>query len=259
MKSKVIIFLSFMVFSFFSCGGGRKSAGKEAEVTVVATSSWTAAYARAAGAENILVLAPIEMNHPSEYELRPGDIPKLMKATIIIYAGYEVMTARLQKGLDIPPEKLLQIDTDYNYESIAQTVTKLAFKLGTENKARENLIEIRHILDEGKRAVREKHIAGEKVVVHRFQTSLAKELGLVPVFIFGPVAPEAADILSVSKANVTYILDNRHNPVGLPFREVLPYTLYKQLINFPGHLCTKTLSDVIRYNISQIIGETLLK
>ena len=234
-----------------TCSGGKTKTG----VVVVATSSWTAAYAQAAGADNVVVLAPYTMAHPSEYELRPGDIPKLMEATVIVYAGYEVMTERLTKGLNLPPEKLLLVETEYNYTRIAQSVMELAALLGTEHIARENLLEIKSAFEEGRKAVNEKKWTGQKVVVHRFLAPLAQELGLTPVVIFGPGAPEASDIVTVSKSNAFMIMDNRHNPVGLPFKEVLPYALYKQLLNFPGHLGTKSLSDVIHYNVSQILSE----
>ena len=237
---------------FFNACGGRKM---KTGTVVVATSSWTAAYALAAGAENVVVLAPYTMAHPSEYELRPGDIPKLMEASVIVYAGYEVITERLTKGLDLPPEKILRIDTEYSYATIEQSVMELADRLGTENIARENLFEIRSAFEDGRKAIKEKKLTGQKVVVNRFLTPLAQELGLVPVVIFGPGAPEAAEIVTVSKSNAFIIMDNRHNPVGLPFKEVLPYALYRQLLNFPGHLGTKSLSDVIRYNVSQILSE----
>ena len=233
-----------------SCGGRKTNTG-----AVVATSSWTAAYAQAAGAENVVVLAPYTMAHPSEYELRPSDIPILMEAKMIVYAGYEVMTDRLTKGLDLPPEKLIPVNTEYNYSSIAQSVMELAALLGTEDIARENLLEIKIAFEDGRKAVNAKRWTGQKVVAHRFLAPLAQELGLTPVVIFGPGEPEAADILSVSKSGVLIIMDNRHNPVGHPFREVLPYALYKQLLNFPGHLGTKSLSDVIRYNVAQLLLE----
>jgi len=250
-QAYITVYLICAFLLICSCGG-RKT---KTDVVVVATSSWTAAYAQAAGAENVVVLAPHTMAHPSEYELRPSDIPKLMEATVIVYAGYEVMTEQLTKGLDLPPEKLFPVITEYNYVSIAQSVMELATRLGTENIAHENLVEIQSAFEDGRETVKNKKWTGQKVVVHRFLTPFAQELGLVPVVIFGPGAPEAAEIVTVSKSSAFIIMDNRHNPVGLPFKEVMPYALYKQLLNFPGLLGTKTLSDVIRYNVSQIVSE----
>jgi len=222
---------------------------------VVTTSSWSAAYAWAAGAEKVVALAPFDMVHPSEYELRPGDIPMLKDAGLIIYAGYEIMTERLQKGLDIPPDKLLRIATNYNYEDMEKSIMKIAVKLGTESIARENLIEIRQIFNDMRKTLDEKGLSGQPVVVHRLQTSFVLELGLTPVIFFGPASPEASEFIAVSKADASYIVDNIHNPVGQPFKEVLPHVPYIQLMNFPGQKGTKTLVDVIRYNSSQLMQD----
>ena len=238
---------------FCACGGKKKDADRDNSGAVVVTSSWTAAYAQAAGAENVVVLAPFEMAHPSEYELRPSDIPILKEATVIVYAGYEVMTERLTKGLDLPSEKLFLVTTEYNFATIEKSVIGLAVKLGTESVARQNLLEIQNAFDDGRKALGERKWTGQKVVVSRFLVPLARELGLVPVMIFGPGAPEVADIVAVAKSDAVIIMDNSHNPVGQPFKEVLPHALYVQLLNFPGQYETKTLPDVIRYNISQLL------
>ena len=253
MKSfiKYTISLTLTAILFFSCSGKKSSSSGDSTI-VIATSSWTAAYAEAAGAENVTVLAPFEMEHPSEYELRPGDISKLMKADVIIYAGYEVMTERLKKGLDIPQEKLLLVNTDYSYEKIEKSILSIAARLGTERVAHENLLDIRRTFDEGRKAVSEKNIAKRPIIAHRFQSSLVNELGLVPVAVFGPASPEVSAIANVSKIQAPLIIDNIHNPVGQPFKEVSSDAHHILLLNFPGMKGTKTITDVIRYNVAEI-------
>ncbi|MDR0742893.1 MAG: hypothetical protein LBF05_00845 [Tannerella sp.] len=238
---------------FVSCQGKKRTS--HSDRVVVATTAWTAAYAEAAGAGEVVILAPFEMEHPSEYELRPGDIPEIMNAELIVYAGYEVMTDRLKKGLDIPQEKLLLVDTDYRYEAIVQSVMNIAKHLGTEDIARDNLFTVRRALDDGRSMLREKNMSDKPVMVHRFQSSIAGELGLRPVVLFGPSAPEASEIAEAAKKEVFMIIDNFHNPVGQPLKEVLSDKKYVRFLNFPGLKGTKTLTDVIRYNISQIVAE----
>ncbi|HEY3388170.1 MAG TPA: hypothetical protein VGK38_01255, partial [Prolixibacteraceae bacterium] len=116
---------------------------------VVATTSWTAAYALAAGATDVTVLAPYEMVHPSEYELRPGDIGRLTSANLIIYAGYEVMVDQIKAGLKIPQDKMVKISTSYNYAEIEASVMLIANRLGTEQIAKKNLEEIKQLLSDG--------------------------------------------------------------------------------------------------------------
>jgi len=255
MKALYLSCFIFIASMLLSCQGRKSSSdasGADAEPVIVATTSWTAAYAKTAGAENIIILAPFEMEHPSEYELRPGDISKLINAKVIIYAGYEVMTKRLKKGLDIPQEKLLYVDTDYSYEKIEQSVMNIAAVLGTEDIARENMLEIRRVFDEGRKEIERNNLSGQPVVVHRFQSSLIRELRLTPVALFGPASPEASEIAAISKIQTPLIIDNIHNPVGQSFKEVLPTARYEQLLNFPGLEGTKTVTDVIRYNILRI-------
>ncbi|MDR1724073.1 MAG: hypothetical protein LBR84_09085 [Tannerella sp.] len=243
-----LIIISLVAVFFVSCKG-RKS-GQESASVVIATSSWTAAYAEVAGAENVVVLAPFEMEHPSEYELRPTDIAKLTEAKLIIYAGYEVMAEKLQVGLGIPADKLLKVNTDYSYEAIERSVLEISRKTDSEAKARENLAEIRRVFDEGRAALTA--FSGKPVAVHRFQASLAKELGLDARIIFGPAHPEASVIAKAAGSGAALIIDNRHNPVGLPLKEVLPEARYVEFLNFPGASGTKNLADVIRYNVSLI-------
>jgi ABC-type metal ion transport system, periplasmic component/surface adhesin len=256
MKSllKYTIPIALTAILFFSCSGKKSSSSGDSTI-IIATSSWTAAYAEAAGAENVTVLAPFEMEHPSEYELRPGDISKLMNADVIIYAGYEVMTERLKKGLDIPQDKLLLVNTDYSFAAIEKSILNIAARLGTGIVARENLLDIRRAFDEGRKAVSEKNIANRPIIAHRFQSSLVSELGLVPVAVFGPASPEASAIANISKIQAPLIVDNIHNPVGLPFKEVSSDSRLIQLLNFPGMKGTKTITDVIRYNVAQITSD----
>ncbi len=73
MKNFLGIFLISLLF--VTCKEPVKS-----DITVVATNSWTGAFARAAGAKNVVILAPFDMEHPSEYELRAADIPLVVNA-----------------------------------------------------------------------------------------------------------------------------------------------------------------------------------
>ncbi|MBE0655475.1 MAG: hypothetical protein IH594_16860, partial [Bacteroidales bacterium] len=104
MKSRTLIFLPFLLL--VQC-----KTNPAAEGGIIATNSWTAAYALAAGVDDVTVLAPYEMVHPSEYEMRPGDIARIEKADLVIYAGYEVMIDQIKTGLSLPEEKMLAILT----------------------------------------------------------------------------------------------------------------------------------------------------
>jgi len=225
------------------------------EPEVIATTSWTAAYALAAGATNVSVLAPSEMVHPSEYELRPTDISRLSKANLIVYAGYEVMVDQIKSGLKIPDGKMLKISTSYNYNEIEESVMQIAKRLGTEQAAIKNLDEIKQLFLNGRIEVQKRGLDKEKILVHFFQESFARDLGINPTMIFGPAPPEPKEILEMAQTKAVLILDNIHNPVGGAAKDILQNADYKLLLNFPGLNKTRTIADVIRYNIDQIVSK----
>ena len=248
MKRNLFILLIFCCLS--SCNN-KPSPSKG----VIATTSWTAAYALAAGATDVSVLAPYELVHPSEYELRPGDIGRLAKTNLIIYAGYEVMVNQIKAGLKIPDEKLVKISTSYNFTEIEESVMIIAKRLGTEQTAKKNLEEIRQLLLSGKTAVHNSGLDQQSVLVHFFQESFAKEMGITPSMIFGPAPPEPKQILGMTHTRAVMIMDNAHNPVGGSVKEILKKSNYILLLNFPGLYQTRTIADVIRYNIDQLIAK----
>jgi len=248
---KIYIHSLFLALIFLSCQEPAKK-----ETMVVATNSWTAAFAKAAGAQNIVILAPMEMAHPAEYELRAVDIPLVMNAKVIIYAGYETMVKRLQSGMELKKEVLLQIETDYNMETIEKSVMEIAQRLGTEKIALQNLDSIRHILLEGRANFDRTGTNATPLLVNFFQQSIVKEMGFNIAGVFGPGSLEAADIDRMARFNSTIVVDNEHNPVGKPIQNAISSMSYRQLLNFPGLHQTATLQDVIKYNILQLSSIT---
>lgn len=242
------VWLSVLILSLaISCSVPPKS-----EPAVVTTNGWTAAFAKAAGAKKIIVLAPYEMTHPAEYELKASDIPVLINARLFIYAGYESMVQRIQSGMNIDPERMLKIETDYSMAIIEQSVMKIAQILGTENIARRNIDSIRLLMTEGKNRLQNLGANRQPLVVNFFQKSIVTELGLTIGEVFGPTPLEATDIDRVAKNSKGMIVDNEHNPVGKPLQMIGRESTYVQLLNFPGNHHTTTLKDVIQYNISQL-------
>ena len=239
------VLLSFLLF--ISCMEASKK-----EAMVVATNAWTAAYARTAGAKNVVTLAPMEMAHPAEYELRAVDIPLVMHAKLIIYAGYETMVNRLQNSMELKKEVLQKIDTDYDMETIEKSVMEIAQRLGTEKEALQNLDSIRSLLLEGRAQFDKTGMNGSPVLVNFFQQAIVKEMGFEIAGVFGPAALEAGDIDRMVQLRSVMIIDNEHNPVGKPLLKANPSLEYRQLLNFPGMHQTKTLQEVIQYNLQQL-------
>ena len=129
---------------------------------------------------------------------------------------------------------------------------EIAQRLGTEKIALQNIDSIRHLMIEAKLQFDKSGLNSTPVLVNFFQQSIAKELGFEITGVFGPAALEAGDLNRMAKANSGLILDNEHNPVGLPLKAIKTDAGYKKLLNFPGMHHTVTLQDVIKYNIRQI-------
>jgi ABC-type Zn uptake system ZnuABC Zn-binding protein ZnuA len=90
----------------------------------------------------VYVLAPAEMQHPTEYELNIDDVDKIRHAELIVCGGYEIMMDRIREGLKIGPERILEIKTDYNMEHIRSSVQAISAEMGTGETAEENIREI---------------------------------------------------------------------------------------------------------------------
>jgi len=226
---------------------------EQERTTVVASSSWTAAYIRAAGISEVDILAPSDMQHPSEYELNIDDIKKLRNTDLIVCGGYEIMMEKIRTGLNIDSGKIVQIKTDYNLEHIRSSIRTIAAKMGTENIATKHIEEIERVFNASKERIRQAGIDQHPVLVQFFIQPIARELDLDVADIFGPRPLEVFDIRDLMNQNFSLILDNAHNPVSAPLVETRPGIKVVYLINFPGKDGTESLADVIQYNVDRIL------
>lgn len=226
-------------------------------MNVVVTSSWTGAYAMMAGAEAYELLAPSDMQHPTEYELQIEDIRKIRDADIIICGGYEVMMERIRSGLNIDPDKILQIKTDYNEDHIVQSVMNIANRIGTTEQAIENLKKLNKVYEESRTKISKAGLQDVPVIVQFFIRPLAEAFGMEVNGIFGPRQLEAFNIQEMMALEFDLILDNAHNPSAGPLAESKGNVPVAYLINFPGQGGTESLEDVINYNLEAIFNASV--
>jgi zinc transport system substrate-binding protein len=222
---------------------------------VVATNAWTAAFAIAAGAENVEVLAPYEMQHPADYELRPGDIQRVMTSKLFVYAGYEVMANQVISALNLSENRTLKIQTDYSLQAIDSSVLRIAYYLGTQEKAEKNLTAIKQLFSNAGDSIRFRGLDTIPVLVQYFQVPFARELGMNIAGVFGPAPPEPGELLLLTKTGARLILDNAHSPSGEALKETMKGVDYRLLVNFPGSNGMITLEDVIRNNVKVILQD----
>lgn len=220
----------------------------EAQQQVLVTTPWTAAFARVAGAQEVDLLAPYEMRHPPEYELRATDLRRIEEADLVVYAGYERMIERLQRALGEGNVSSVQITTVHTMETIEESAMKIAAALGTEEAARRNLAEIDEFFADWRRELVSFGLDEAPVIVHGFQGALMRDLGVNVVGTFGPGPLEAQQIARLSGSDAVVIIDNWHNEVTGPLTETMPGVPVVSFVNFPGHEGTRTILDVLQYN-----------
>ncbi len=222
------------------------ASAQSAQPRVVATNTWTAALATAAGARQVVTLAPADLRHPAEYELKPSDIAVLQDADLIVYTGFETMAKRLADTAGSRKIKMVQIDADYSMKTLQASIQAIAAVLGTSDQAAASLKALQDYLDGWRAELRASGVYGAPVLVHVFQQPLMEELGFTIKGVFGPAPLEATDITKLSAQKVDYIIDNWHNEVAAPLLETVRGARFASLINFPGPDGTTTLLDVLK-------------
>jgi zinc transport system substrate-binding protein len=233
---------------------------QQRHVRVVATNSWTAALAAAAGAADITTLAPTDLRHPAEYELKPSDVAALQGADLIVSTGFEVMAKKLAEAAGSRGIRVLQIGADYSLATMRASLLAIADQLGSGPTARGSLKALEDFLSSWKAELAAAGLSGDPVVVHLFHEPLMAELGFKVAGIFGPGPLEAAQIARLSALKARFIVDNWHNEAGAPLRETMRSSRYVSLINFPGPDGTTSLLDVLadnraRLKAAEVLGE----
>jgi hypothetical protein len=240
---------------FLGMAGCLGAQGKQ--IRIVATTSWTAALATAAGASRVLTIAPSDLRHPAEYDLKPSDVAAINGADLIVSTGFEVMAKRLAEAAGSRKIRILQVDADYSLATLRRSILAIAAVTGTEPQARASISALEDFIASWKADLRAQGLAGSPVIVHLFQQPLAQELGFTVTGVFGPAPLEAAQISRLSALKASLVIDNWHNEVTDPLRETMRGARFASLINFPGPDGTVTLLDVLADNRKRLAEAAL--
>jgi zinc transport system substrate-binding protein len=227
------------------------------QVRIVATTSWTAALAAAAGATDVRAIAPSDLRHPAEYDMKPSDVAAISGADLIVSTGFEVMAKRLAEAAGSRKIRILQVDADYSLATLRRSIMAIAAVTGTEPQARAAIAALEDFMTSWKADLRGRGLAGAPVIVHLFQQPLAEELGFAVAGVFGPAPLEAAQISRLSGRRAALVIDNWHNEVAGPLRETMREARFASLINFPGPDGTVTLLDVLADNRKRLEAAAL--
>ncbi|AEF80863.1 metal ABC transporter solute-binding protein, Zn/Mn family [Leadbettera azotonutricia] len=248
----LVVFLFAVSFLLFAGGKNDSSVGASAGgKAVLASTSWVAAIAKAGGAESVRILAPLDLRHPPEYELKPSDLAAASKADIIIYAGWEQFAKKLAETAGSAGVRIVTVNTSNTPEDLRAEAEKIARILGTEERFAEWWKNFEPFAED----LREKIIAAypdRRAVVQRMQTPFAAWLGFEIIGEYGPAEPSPAVILQMVQLRPGLVIDNYHGPSGQPIAEAARAS-YAELLNFPGKDGTLSIEDVFRYNADVLI------
>jgi zinc transport system substrate-binding protein len=226
---------------------------------VVASTSWTAAFVRAAGVSEVRVLAPYEMRHPSDYVVRPSDLLAVRDADVVVYAGYEAMAQRLVEAADGNRARLVRIDTRNDPVTVAASLAVLGEVFGTRAEAAAYAARVEEFFASWRDEVRRGGQAGAPVVTHTFQRPIAVSLGLEVIGEFGPAPLEAARIVTLAKLAPRFLVDTWHNEIGRPLAETMKGTPYVSWLNFPVDPARPGLLDVLEENRARLAAAFSLR
>ena len=248
---KTLLFTA--VVSLLTCGflfAKPKKADYSSGVKVVASTSWTAAFADIAGADQVDVIAPANLRHPPEYEVTVGDIQKIHESNYFIYAGFERMMKTF--GDSVGKTEMVKIRCDNSVENVLAQTKKIADLLGTQEICEKRIKDFLDAEEYGKKTVTKKGLKEAKVLCNVNQIYLAKDLGFEVAGTFGPGPVTADQIADAKTGNYVLIIDNVHNPVGTPLAEVAPEAKYVIWRNFPEKVERGALVKVIKANIDTL-------
>lgn len=249
-RQKFFVLLLVLLLAGVAVSPGGAGWCAASKVVVVASTSWAGAIAAAAGADEVRVLAPLELRHPPEYDYRPSDIARLKEATAFVYAGYEPFANKLLAASGFPKSQTFTVLTENVPETLKQQAGMLAAKLGTQAREAEWEIRFNQVTAVIRSRAEQKKIAQIKVLVQQHQQPFVKWLGYRIVGVFGAEEMSPAKVLAYSKLGATLIIDNFHNPQGKPIAEI-SRCQYADLINFPSPQAP-TLIELFQENAARL-------
>ncbi|GAA0665568.1 hypothetical protein GCM10010193_16210 [Kitasatospora atroaurantiaca] len=235
-----LVALSAGLLLLTACGSSKSGTTADAAATaqakgpvVVATTTWEAALAKAAGAKDVKVLVPATVKHAPDYELKPSDLTAVAGADFVLYASFEPFAGRIKEAAG-SKAKPVEVNLDDHRDATTAEVTKLGKAFGTEQAAAQWNTAFTTEYDKLAQQVKAKWPAGKApVVVTQMFTAWAADLaGVKAAGTYGPEAVTPAQLSELSARKPQFVLENEAMSTGT----VLPDSGAKQvnIVNYPG-------------------------
>ncbi len=199
---------------------------------VVASTSWVGALAKAAGASEVTLVAPADVEHPPDYTPKARDLKAAADADYVLYAETDSFAPRLIKAAGDDNELITVIPVEATPGKITSEVTRLATTFGTSDAAKAWLstfnAEYTALSGQAKAALPNPAPTAVSELFVGYWSSLA---GIEVTDVYGPqpvTASERAD-LTAKKPDLVFI--NAHLPNADP---KIPGVIKVKLVNYPG-------------------------
>lgn len=234
-KTLALALAGFMLLASIS----RDSVGAADAPRVVASTSWVAAFAEAAGATNVSIIAPADFPHPPDYDPRPSDLAKVAGAEFVLMAPFDGFAKRLREASGSSAQ-IVEVDAENTPAKIRSEVTRLGKLFGTEAAAQSFLS--RFDAEYARLSASVKVHIGEHpptVVAHRFMAYWSDFAGLPLVGVYGPRPLTAQELAALVAKKPGVVFENGQTERGSgpsDGRAIADATGAKevQILNFPG-------------------------
>lgn len=214
---------------------------------VVASTSWAAAIARAAGASEVQVIAPEGLQHPPDYDPKPSDLIAIGQAQVVVLGGFEGFAAKLMEAVG-SSAKVVRLQLSYDPNTVEDEVLRLGEILGTRHAAQAFAARWRtEVAAIHARLHRRTH--GRTCLVHLFFVPWARMAGFTVLETFGPQPLSIPQVGKLAGLHPAFILDNAHMPQAHVLAEATG-AKHIVLANFPGP--GQGLLDVLHANAAAL-------
>lgn len=198
---------------------------------VVASTSWVAAYVKAAGIEDVSIVAPANLAHPPDYDPKPSDLAAIAEADFVLTAGFDGFADRMKEASGSDAE-IIVLDVTNKPENIRTQVRDLAQRFGTSDKAEDWIARFdKRIAELQGEIAAAKGDTNVTASAHVFMAYWVPWAGIELSGTYGPKPVSAAELAELTKADNDLIILNGHTQSGDVFADLAA----KQVViyNFP--------------------------
>lgn len=178
---------------------------------VVASTTWVAALARAAGADDVTVIAPATLPHPPDYDPRPSDLVAVAGARFVVMAPFDGFAARLREAAGSTAQ-MITITPVNAPDQIHAEVGRLGEAFGTRAAAAAFL---KRFDAEYERLSAELKVAAggrpRTAVAQTFMAPWAAFAGLELVGTYGPRPLQPAELAGLVAKAPAIVVENGHS------------------------------------------------